>query len=111
MNARILAIAVCCLAATSLAGCAHHEPPPPPPAPVAAPTPPPPPPIPPNLTPAQQRIAQLQTELNSAGAQLTVDGKMGPQTRDALRAFQQQHHLKVTGRPDAATMKALSGGG
>jgi peptidoglycan hydrolase-like protein with peptidoglycan-binding domain len=110
MNARSLAFAVCCFAAAGLAGCAHHEPPPPPPpTPVAAPAPPPPPAIPPGLTPAQQHVAQLQTQLNAAGAQLTVDGKMGSQTRDALKAFQQQHNLKVTGRPDAATMKALGG--
>jgi peptidoglycan hydrolase-like protein with peptidoglycan-binding domain len=111
MNARTLAFAVCCLAAAGLAGCAHNEPPPPPPpAPVATPAPPPPPPaIPPGLTPAQQHVAQLQTQLNAAGAQLTVDGKMGPQTRAALKAFQQQHNLKVTGRPDAPTMKALGG--
>jgi peptidoglycan hydrolase-like protein with peptidoglycan-binding domain len=57
----------------------------------------------------QQKVAQLQTQLNAAGAQLTVDGKMGPATRAALRDFQKAHHLKVTGRPDAATMRALGG--
>jgi peptidoglycan hydrolase-like protein with peptidoglycan-binding domain len=109
MNARTLAFAVSCLAAAGLAGCAHHEPPPP--TPVAAPAPPPPapPPIPSGLTPAQQRVAQVQTELNAAGAQLAVDGHMGPATRAALKSFQQQHNLKVTGQPDAATMKALGG--
>jgi peptidoglycan hydrolase-like protein with peptidoglycan-binding domain len=109
MNARTLAVAVSCLAVAGLAGCAHHEPPPP--APVAAPAPPPPapPPIPSGLTPAQQHVAQVQTQLNAAGAQLTVDGHMGPATRAALKSFQQQHNLKVTGQPDAATMKALGG--
>jgi len=65
--------------------------------------------MPANLTPAQQRVAKLQMALNSNGAQLDVDGKMGPKTADALKAFQQQHNLKVTGRPDAATVKALGG--
>jgi peptidoglycan DL-endopeptidase CwlO len=113
MNARTLALAVCCLTAAGLAACSSDQsaaPPPPAPAPVAAPAPPPPPPaIPPGLTPAQQRVAQLQTQLNTAGAQLTVDGKMGPATRTALSDFQKSHNLKVTGRPDAATMKALGG--
>jgi peptidoglycan hydrolase-like protein with peptidoglycan-binding domain len=110
MNARTLAFAVSCLAAAGLAGCAHHEPPPPPPTPVAAPAPPPaPPPIPSGLTPAQQRVAQVQTQLNAAGAQLTVDGHRGPATRAALKSFQQQHNLKATGQPDAPTMKALGG--
>ncbi len=112
MNARTIAFAVCCLAAAGLSGCTSAEAPPPPPpapAPVAAPAPPPPPAIPPGLTPAQQHVAQIQTQLNAAGAQLQVDGRMGPQTRAALRAFQKQHNLKVTGRPDAATMKALGG--
>ena len=47
--------------------------------------------------------------LNANGAQLDVDGKMGPKTVDALKAYQQQHNLKPTGRVDAATMKALGG--
>jgi peptidoglycan hydrolase-like protein with peptidoglycan-binding domain len=111
MNARMFALAVCCIAAAGLAGCANeqHPPPPPAPPPVANPSTPPPPAIPPGLTPAQQRVAQLQTQLNATGAHLTVDGRMGPQTRAALKAFQQEHNLKVTGRPDAPTMKALGG--
>jgi peptidoglycan hydrolase-like protein with peptidoglycan-binding domain len=111
MNARLLALAVCGLT-VALVGCSSEQAAAPsPPAPVAAPSPPPPPPpaIPPGLTPAQQRVAQLQVQLNAAGAQLTVDGKMGPATRAALRDFQKQHDLRVTGRPDAATMKALGG--
>ncbi len=112
MNVRLLALAACCLTAAGLVGCSDQSaaPPPPPPTPVATPAPPPPPPaIPPGLTPAQQKVAQLQTPLNAAGAQLTVDGKMGPATHAALRDFQKQHNLKVSGRPDAATMKALGG--
>jgi len=113
MNPRTLAFAVCCVAAAGLVGCSSSQnaPPPPAPAPVAAPAPPPPPPpaMPAHLTPAQQRVAKLQMALNANGAQLDVDGRMGPKTVAALKAFQQQHNLKATGRVDAATMKALGG--
>jgi peptidoglycan hydrolase-like protein with peptidoglycan-binding domain len=54
-----------------------------------------------------QRIERAQTALNANGAQLTVDGKMGPKTSAALTAFQQAHGLKVTGRVDKETMAAL----
>jgi peptidoglycan hydrolase-like protein with peptidoglycan-binding domain len=55
----------------------------------------------------QQSIANVQTALNSNGARLTVDGRMGPKTAAALRQFQSQHNLKLTGRPDQATLKVL----
>jgi peptidoglycan hydrolase-like protein with peptidoglycan-binding domain len=54
-----------------------------------------------------QRIERAQTALNANGAQLTVDGKMGPKTSAALTAFQQAHGLKATGRVDKETMAAL----
>ena len=54
-----------------------------------------------------QRVERLQTALNANGAQLTVDGKMGPKTRAALEAFQKAHGLKATGRVDKATIAAL----
>jgi peptidoglycan hydrolase-like protein with peptidoglycan-binding domain len=54
-----------------------------------------------------QRVEKLQTALNANGAQLTVDGKMGPKTSAALTAFQQSHGLKATGRVDKATIAAL----
>ena len=54
-----------------------------------------------------QRVERLQTALNANGAQLTVDGKMGPKTSAALTTFQQAHGLKVTGRIDKETMAAL----
>jgi peptidoglycan hydrolase-like protein with peptidoglycan-binding domain len=109
MNARTLALAVCCLTAAGLAaGCSHNAPPPPPaPVPVAAPAPPTAPAMPANLTPAQQRIAKIQMALNANGAQLDVDGKLGPATRDALKTYQSAHNLNATGRSDAATLKAL----
>ena len=69
MKVHTLAFAVGCLAATGLAGCSSDQnatPPPPAPAPVAAPAPPPAPPeMPANLTPAQQRVAKVQTALNT----------------------------------------------
>jgi peptidoglycan hydrolase-like protein with peptidoglycan-binding domain len=52
-------------------------------------------------------VKKLQTALNSNGATLTVDGKMGPKTTDALKTFQQAHGLKVTGHPDKETRAAL----
>jgi peptidoglycan hydrolase-like protein with peptidoglycan-binding domain len=111
MNLRTLAFAVSCLAVAGLAGCASNEPAPPPPAPAPvaapAPIPPPPPAMPANLTPAQQRIAKVQMALNANGAQLQVDGKWGSKTSAALKAYQQQHNLKATGRMDSATAKAL----
>ena len=54
-------------------------------------------------------IVKVQTALNSNGAQLDVDGRMGPKTVAALKSYQQEHNLKVTGRPDSATLKALGG--
>jgi peptidoglycan hydrolase-like protein with peptidoglycan-binding domain len=54
-----------------------------------------------------QRVERLQTALNANGAQLTVDGKMGPKTSAAVTSFQQAHGLKVTGRIDKETMAAL----
>ena len=53
------------------------------------------------------RVSSLQTSLNANGAQLTVDGKMGPKTSAALMDFQKAHGLKATGHVDKATMDAL----
>jgi peptidoglycan hydrolase-like protein with peptidoglycan-binding domain len=38
------------------------------------------------------------------------DGMLGPKTRAAVRAFQKDEGLKVTGRLDAETMKRLEAG-
>lgn len=53
------------------------------------------------------KVRVLQDALNSKGAKLKVDGLMGKQTRVALKAFQKENGLKVTGKVDAATKKAL----
>ena len=58
-----------------------------------------------------QRVERLQTALNSNGANLTVDGKMGPKTSAALMAFQKAHGLKATGHADRATIAALKAQG
>jgi peptidoglycan hydrolase-like protein with peptidoglycan-binding domain len=65
--------------------------------------------MPSSLTPAQQRVAKIQMALNANGAQLQVDGKMGPATKAALKLYQTAHKLKPTGQPDSATMRALGG--
>lgn len=52
-------------------------------------------------------IRRLQTSLNEEGASLTIDGRMGPLTREALRRYQTQNNLAVTGNLDSATMDAL----
>jgi peptidoglycan DL-endopeptidase CwlO len=108
MNARTLALAACCLAVASLGACSNPTPPPPPPpAPAAAPAPPPAPMMPANLTPAQQRVAKVQMALNTNGANVQVDGKWGPKTGAALKAFQSAHGLKATGTMNGPTAKAL----
>lgn len=56
---------------------------------------------------AGKRVANAQQALNAAGAKLTVDGKWGPKTEAALKQFQQQHGLKVTGHLDHATRTQL----
>ena len=116
MHKHKLALAVCCLAVVGLAACGSDQnsaPPPPEPAPApvtSAPPPPPPPPAKPVTHAnhaATNHAAAVQTALNSHGAQLDVDGHMGPRTVAALKAFQKQHKLKVTGKMDRATAKAL----
>lgn len=108
---RTFGLVTCFAVAVGLAACASDQSPPPP-APAPAPPPPaaaapPPPAIPPGLTRQQQRVAQIQSALNANGAQLQVDGRMGSKTVAALKAYQQQHNLKPTGKADAATLKAL----
>jgi peptidoglycan hydrolase-like protein with peptidoglycan-binding domain len=112
MNKRKIVLAVCCLAVAGLTGCGSEQnaaaPPPPEPMPTpVAVAPPPPTPAAKHVTAHQGRVANVQTALNNNGAHLEVDGHMGPKTVAALKAFQKQHHLKVTGKLDSATAKAL----
>jgi hypothetical protein len=45
-----------------------------------------------------QKVTNLQTVLKSLGADIVVDGHFGSTTRDALKAFQREHNLKVDGK-------------
>ena len=70
----------------------------------------------PNPEPAQpgvfprpvQNVFEAQLALARQGISSgSIDGHIGPQTRAALRAFQQKEHLPVTGELDAATEERL----
>lgn len=53
-------------------------------------------------------IKSIQAALNrKEHAHLAVDGKMGKETRTALKKFQKSHGLKPTGTPNKATQHAL----
>jgi Putative peptidoglycan binding domain len=57
---------------------------------------------------ARARLRQVQKRLQAAGfAPGPLDGRLGPQTRAALRRYQQRQGLRVTGSPDPQTLKAL----
>lgn len=54
------------------------------------------------------RMRQVQERLQAAGfSPGSLDGRLGPQTRAALRQYQQHKGLQVTGALDARTLKAL----
>jgi peptidoglycan hydrolase-like protein with peptidoglycan-binding domain len=58
--------------------------------------------------PGANMIRQAQQALNTKGFNVgRVDGKMGRETRQALRNFQNQQKLQPTGRLDNQTMAAL----
>lgn len=62
------------------------------------------------IDPSSLKTAQvraLQTALRAQGARIQVDGRMGPQTRQALEAFQRRHQLGSVGQLDMATLTAL----
>lgn len=50
---------------------------------------------------------QIQTALNSHGADLKVDGMMGKKSRAAIKKFQTENGLKATGWADKATLEKL----
>jgi peptidoglycan DL-endopeptidase CwlO len=56
---------------------------------------------------SHQRVMGVQQALNNNGAKLAVDGKWGPKTEAAVKQFQQQHGLKVTGHLDRETRTQL----
>ncbi|MCX5699973.1 MAG: peptidoglycan-binding domain-containing protein [Candidatus Omnitrophica bacterium] len=54
-------------------------------------------------------VKQIQTALKNAGFDPgNIDGRMGKQTRDAIKAFQKAHNLKTNGKVNKSTWKALS---
>lgn len=54
-----------------------------------------------------EAVHAAQLRLRAAGAKLEVNGRFTASTRSAVRAFQEQHDLPVTGDLDAATLAAL----
>jgi len=52
-------------------------------------------------------VEQLQVRLVTFGAVLTIDGEFGPNTEAAVKAFQADQGLPVTGQVDPATWTAL----
>ncbi|MEW5914028.1 MAG: peptidoglycan-binding domain-containing protein [Thermodesulfobacteriota bacterium] len=55
----------------------------------------------------KELVKKVQTALNGAGYKVKVDGKMGKDTRNALKAFQKKNGLKATGRLTKATLTKL----
>ncbi len=55
----------------------------------------------------QHSVALMQEALNSTGARLRVDGIWGSITEAALRNYQKQHGLDVTGHLNTATRQML----
>ena len=63
-----------------------------------------------HLTPSVIRAAQQK--LNDAGYQSGMpDGKLGPQTRAAIRKYQQDQGMKASGTLDQGTLSKLNVGG
>lgn len=57
--------------------------------------------------PASDLVARAQSALRKRGQELEVDGRLGPKTEAALRAYQRQAALPETGALDPATREAL----
>lgn len=56
---------------------------------------------------SEDQVKQLQTALEQKGQHVTVDGKWGNQTANALRNFQKENGLQPTGRLDPETSEKL----
>ena len=56
---------------------------------------------------SQSTISALQEALNKQGITVKVDGVLNDDTRAAIKKYQTQHHLSVTGEPDKATLDKL----
>jgi peptidoglycan hydrolase-like protein with peptidoglycan-binding domain len=61
---------------------------------------------------SRSQIRKAQEQLRAQGiCRCRADGKLGPQTKAALRRFQQRNNLPQTATLDRQTMDALMGGG
>ena len=61
---------------------------------------------------SQSEVSAAQTALKQKGLYKgRVDGRMGPETRQAISQFQRQNGLKQTAQLDARTMNELTSGG
>jgi hypothetical protein len=56
---------------------------------------------------SEATIKALQEALNKQGIAVRTDGVMNDETRNAIRKYQSQHHLPVTGDADKATLDKL----
>jgi hypothetical protein len=56
---------------------------------------------------SEATIKALQEALNKQGIAVKADGILTDETRAAIRKYQSQHHLPVTGEPDSATLAKL----
>jgi peptidoglycan hydrolase-like protein with peptidoglycan-binding domain len=56
---------------------------------------------------SQDQIMQIQQALSQKGIDVKSDGKWGPDTRAALRKFQQQNNLQGNGQLDEQTLAQL----
>lgn len=52
-------------------------------------------------------IKALQEALNKQGIAVKADGVLNDETRNAIKKYQSQHHLPVTGEADKATLDKL----
>jgi peptidoglycan hydrolase-like protein with peptidoglycan-binding domain len=56
---------------------------------------------------SESTIKSLQEALNKQGIAVPANGVLNDETRDAIRKYQSQHHLPVTGEADKATLDKL----
>jgi peptidoglycan hydrolase-like protein with peptidoglycan-binding domain len=57
---------------------------------------------------SQQEVKALQQALKGQGENVTTDGVWGPDTQSALKHYQEQNGLPVTGQLDQATRSKLN---
>ncbi len=60
-----------------------------------------------SVTLTEPVVKALQEALNKQGIAVKVDGVLNDDTRAAVKKYQTQHHLPVTGEPDKTTLDKL----